>query len=92
MRLLAIIDRERRHLLICRGDALLHYEQDLLRAFSQFRHLNADMETYFALVLTPRPPRRGRVNAVECIRNRHDRLRDGRGLHARKKGFGFSAQ
>jgi hypothetical protein len=60
MRLLAIIDREdivaAPKFLICRGDALRHYEQDLLRAFSRFHFtLNADMETYFALVLTPQP-------------------------------------
>jgi len=42
--------------LICRGDALALYEPDLLRAFSRFHFiLNADMETYMALVLTPRP-------------------------------------
>jgi hypothetical protein len=60
MRLLAVIDREdivaAPKFLICRGDALPHYEQDLLGEFSRFHFtLNADMETYFALVLTPRP-------------------------------------
>ena len=60
MRLLAVIDREdivaAPKFLICRGDAFVHYEQDLLREFSRFHFtLNADMETYFALVLTPRP-------------------------------------
>jgi methyltransferase family protein len=60
MRLLCVIDREdivaAPKFLICRGDALALYEQDLLSAFPQFHFsLNADMETYFALVLTPRP-------------------------------------
>jgi predicted O-methyltransferase YrrM len=60
MRLLAVIDREdivaAPKFLICRGDAVRHYEQDLLRTFSRFHFtLNADMESYFALVLTPRP-------------------------------------
>jgi predicted O-methyltransferase YrrM len=60
MRLLCIVDREdivaAPKFLICRDDALALYEQDLLRAFSRFHFkLNADMETYFALVLTPRP-------------------------------------
>jgi len=60
MRLLCVVDREdivaAPKFLICRGDALALYEQDLLGAFSRFHFiLNADMETYFALVLTPRP-------------------------------------
>jgi len=60
MRLLCVIDREdivaAPKFLICRGDALALYEQDLLSAFSRFHFvLNADMEKYFALVLTPRP-------------------------------------
>lgn len=60
MRLLCVIDREdivaAPKFLICRGDALAHYEQDLLSAFSPFHYvLNADMEAYVALVLTPRP-------------------------------------
>jgi predicted O-methyltransferase YrrM len=60
MRLLCIIDREdivaAPKFLICRGDAFALYERDLLNAFSPFHFvLNADMETYFALVLTPRP-------------------------------------
>jgi Methyltransferase domain len=60
MRLLCVVDREdivaAPKFLICRGDALALYEQDLLSAFSRFHFvLNADMETYFALVLTPRP-------------------------------------
>jgi hypothetical protein len=60
MRLLCVVDREdivaAPKFLICRGDVLPVYEQDLLRAFSRFHFvLNADMETYFALVLTPRP-------------------------------------
>jgi hypothetical protein len=60
MRLLCVVDREdivaAPKFLICRADALALYEQDLLSAFSRFHFsLNADMETYFALVLTPRP-------------------------------------
>ena len=60
MHLLCVIDREdivaAPKFLICRGDARPLYEQDLLSAFSPFHFtLNADMETYFALVLTPRP-------------------------------------
>jgi methyltransferase family protein len=60
MRLLCIIDREdivaAPKFLICRGDALALYETDLSSAFSRFHFvLNADMENYFALVLTPRP-------------------------------------
>ena len=60
MRLLCIIDREdivaAPKFLICRRDSLSLYEPDLLSAFSRFHFtLNADMETYFALVLTPRP-------------------------------------
>jgi predicted O-methyltransferase YrrM len=60
MRLLCVVDREdivaAPKFLICRGDALSFYESDLLSAFSRFHFtLNADMETYFALVLTPRP-------------------------------------
>jgi hypothetical protein len=60
MRLLCIIDREdivaATKFLICNGDALALYEQDLLSAFSPFHYvLDADMETYVALVLTPRP-------------------------------------
>ena len=60
MRLLCVVDREdivaAPKFLICRSDALARYEQDLLSAFSRFHFiLDADMETYFALVLTPRP-------------------------------------
>jgi Methyltransferase domain len=60
MRLLCVVDREdivaAPKFLICSVDALAFYEQDLLSAFSRFHFvLNADMETYFALVLTPRP-------------------------------------
>jgi len=60
MRLLCLIDREdivaAPKFLVCRGDSAAIYEQDLLSAFSRFHFtLNADMETYFALVLTPRP-------------------------------------
>ena len=60
MRLLCVVDREdivaAPKFLICRRDALALYEPDLLSAFARFHFsLNADMETYFALVLTPRP-------------------------------------
>ncbi len=60
MRLLCVIDREdivaAPKFLICSTDAMVLYERELLAAFSPFHFvLNADMETYFALVLTPRP-------------------------------------
>jgi len=60
MRLLCVVDREdivaAPKFLICRSGALALYEQDLLSSFSRFHFLlNADMETYVALVLTPRP-------------------------------------
>ena len=60
MQLLCVIDREdivaAPKFLICRRTSLALYEQDLLSAFSRFHFiLNADMETYSALVLTPRP-------------------------------------
>jgi predicted O-methyltransferase YrrM len=60
MRLLCVIDREdivaAPKFLICRDAARGLYEPDLLDAFSRFHFtLNADMETYFALVLTPQP-------------------------------------
>ena len=60
MRLLCVIDREdivaAPKFLICRGDSYAPYEQDLMRAFTRFHFiLGADMETYLALVLTPRP-------------------------------------
>ena len=60
MRLLCVLDREdivaAPKFLICRDDALALYHQDLLSTFSRFHFkLNADMETYVALVLTPQP-------------------------------------
>jgi hypothetical protein len=60
MRLLCVIDREdivaAPKFLICRDDARALYEQDLLSTFGRFHYtLNADMEAYFALVLTPQP-------------------------------------
>jgi hypothetical protein len=60
MRLLCIIDREdivaAPKFLLCRSEAVALYEPVLLAAFSRFHFvLNADMETYMALVLTPRP-------------------------------------
>jgi hypothetical protein len=60
MRLLCIIDREdivaAPKFLICREAMRGPYEHDLMEAFSRFHFpLNADMESYFALVLTPWP-------------------------------------
>jgi predicted O-methyltransferase YrrM len=60
MRLLCIIDREdivaAPKFLICREAVRARYEHDLLEAFSRFHFpLNGDMESYFALVLTPWP-------------------------------------
>jgi hypothetical protein len=60
MRLLCVVDREdivaAPKFLICRATSVALYEQDLLASFSRFHFtLNADMETYFALVLTPHP-------------------------------------
>ena len=60
MRLLCVIDREdivaAPKFLICRDDWFARYQDDLLAAFKRFHFtLNADMENYFALVLTPQP-------------------------------------
>lgn len=60
MRLLCVIDREdivaAPKFLICRDSALARYYDDLLKTFARFHFvLNADMESYFALVLTPSP-------------------------------------
>jgi hypothetical protein len=60
MRLFCVIDREdivaAPKFLICREASRALYEPDLLSAFARFHFtMNADMETYFALVLTPRP-------------------------------------
>ena len=60
MRLACVIDREdivaAPKFLICRNDMFERYRQELLSAFARFHFiLNADMETYFALVLTPYP-------------------------------------
>jgi hypothetical protein len=60
MQLFCVIDREdivaAPKFLICRGDSRALYEPDLLSTFARFHFtLNADMEMYFALVLTPRP-------------------------------------
>ena len=60
MRLVCVIDREdivaAPKFLICRSTAFARYQQELLSAFARFHFtLNADMETYFALVLTPHP-------------------------------------
>jgi predicted O-methyltransferase YrrM len=60
MRLLCIIDREdivaAPKFLICNNDSLALYKDNLLSAFARYHFiLNADMEAYFALVLTPQP-------------------------------------
>lgn len=60
MRLVCVIDREdivaAPKFLICRNEAFARYQEELLGAFARFHFiLNADMESYFALVLTPRP-------------------------------------
>jgi predicted O-methyltransferase YrrM len=60
MRLLCIIDREdivaAPKFLICREAMRGLYEHDLMEAFSRFHFpLNADMESYYALALTPWP-------------------------------------
>jgi predicted O-methyltransferase YrrM len=60
MRLLAVIDREdivaAAKFLICGSDCVAGYRAALLRAFARFHFtLDADMESYFALVLTPCP-------------------------------------
>lgn len=60
MRLVCVIDREdivaAPKFLICRNDTFARTQQELLGAFARFHFiLNADMETYFALVLTPKP-------------------------------------
>ena len=60
MRLLCIVDREdivaAPKFLICREAMRGLYEHDLMEAFARFHFpLNADMESYFALVLTPWP-------------------------------------
>jgi predicted O-methyltransferase YrrM len=60
MRLACVIDREdivaAPKFLICREASRALYEPDLLSTFSRFHFtMNADMESYFALVLTPQP-------------------------------------
>jgi hypothetical protein len=60
MRVLCIIDREdivaSPKFLICRNEAVARYEQDLMTTFARFHFLmTADMGSYFALVLTPKP-------------------------------------
>jgi predicted O-methyltransferase YrrM len=60
MRVVCVIDREdivaAPKFLICRADTLARYNDDLMKSFAPFRFvLGADMQTYFALVLTPRP-------------------------------------
>lgn len=60
MRLMCVIDREdivaAPKFLICRDSVRERYHHDLLGAFARFHYpLDADMESYFALVLTPRP-------------------------------------
>jgi predicted O-methyltransferase YrrM len=60
MRLACVVDREdivaAPKFLICRVDMFERYRQELLDAFARFHFtLDADMESYFALVLTPHP-------------------------------------
>ena len=60
MRLACVIDREdivaAAKFLICRADWFARYQDELLREYKRFHYpLNADMESYFALVLTPNP-------------------------------------
>ena len=60
MRVLCVIDREdivaAPKFLVCRSASAALYENDLLASFARFHFtMNADMETYFALVLTPHP-------------------------------------
>ena len=60
MRLVCVIDREdivaAPKFLICRNETFERTRQDLLNGFARFHFiLNADMESYFALVLTPHP-------------------------------------
>ena len=60
MRLLCVIDREdivaAPKFLLCHAESFARYQDELLLAFRRFHFiLNADMESYFALVLTPRP-------------------------------------
>jgi predicted O-methyltransferase YrrM len=60
LRLLCVIDREdivaAPKFLICRTASIELYGKDLLAAFARFHFtMNADMETYYALVLTPKP-------------------------------------
>jgi hypothetical protein len=60
MQLLCVIDREdivaAPKFLICRTSSIDLYGNDLRTAFVRFHFtMNADMETYYALVLTPKP-------------------------------------
>jgi hypothetical protein len=60
MQLLCVIDREdivaAPKFLICRRESAARYAADLKSTFVRFHFpLDADMETYFALVLTPQP-------------------------------------
>lgn len=60
MRLLSVVDREdivaAPKFLLCRGEALKTYQDDMMAAFARFHFtLGADMESYLALVLTPHP-------------------------------------
>lgn len=60
MRLLCVIDREdivaAPKFLLCADSWFTRYQDELLAAFKRFHFiLNADMESYFALVLTPQP-------------------------------------
>ena len=60
MRLLCVVDREdivaAAKFLLCREVSLALYRQDLVHSFSRFHFkMDAEMETYFALVFTPHP-------------------------------------
>jgi hypothetical protein len=60
MRVLCIIDREdivaAAKFLICRGDAVALYEQDLMTSFKPFHYvMGAELVTHWAVVLTPKP-------------------------------------
>lgn len=60
MRLVGVIDREdivaAPKFLLCRDGWFARYQDELMRAFPRFHFtLGADMESYIALVLTPKP-------------------------------------
>jgi hypothetical protein len=60
MRVLCIVDREdivaAAKFLICRGEAVALYEQDLMASFRPFHYvMGAELVTHWAVVLTPHP-------------------------------------